>query len=181
MPRIFFALSLPESVRQQLITLQARLGVAANAVKWVGKENLHLTLQFIGEVTELKLRQILQGAEMAAACCAKFSMMLADVGVFPSPAQPRVIWAGVSEGKEELTKLAQALDIALGRLPEKSFAPHVTLGRFRSGQISNIANALQTEELFRTEVITVESFYCFESTLTRRGPIYRQLKEIILS
>lgn len=180
MHRIFFALALPEQVRQQLADLQKRLEPAAGAVKWVEKDNFHLTLQFIGSVDESRLRQLLRNAEAAAACCTKFTITLAGVGAFPSTAKPRVIWTGVTEGRKELRELVQALNIALDKLPDKPFSPHVTLGRVRPGRVVNFAQTLQAGSSFYTEPIKINSFYCWQSTLTRSGPIYRQLKEFTL-
>lgn len=181
MSRIFFALTLPEEIRANLLALRRRLALAPGAVKWVESENLHLTLYFIGDVDKSRMPQLLQRAAAAAADSLKFTVSVRGVGVFPTINRPRVLWAGVEEGQSEIIKLAHALNKSFGNTQRQSFSPHITIGRIRPGKQINIKPFLLQEAQFYAGTFKVSSFTCFASTLTRQGPVYRVIKEILLS
>ncbi|NLZ38703.1 MAG: RNA 2',3'-cyclic phosphodiesterase [Firmicutes bacterium] len=181
MSRIFFALTLPEEIKTSLLALRKGLTIKPNAVKWVEKENLHLTLHFVGDVDNARIPQLLQKAAAAAAGTAKFTVSVEGVGVFPSLYRPRVVWAGIKKGQAEVIALAQALKQTLGSAQKQPLSPHITIGRIRSGKQLAIEPFLQREAQFYAGTFEVSSFTCFTSTLTRHGPIYRIIKEILLS
>ena len=180
MPRIFFALDLPEQIRENLAQLQSSIPHASCAVKLVEKENFHLRLLFCGEVTEATLQQMLQQAQPVANTFPSFTFGIGGVGVFPSPARPRVFWTGIREGREHLMRLATSLSRALGVLPGHAFTPHLTLGRVRQGKSVNSRGFLEQTD-FYAGAFTADRFFCVESILTRRGPVYTKLKEFMLA
>lgn len=104
-------------------------------VKWIRPENIHLTLQFLGDVGSGEIEELsfcLSGAfrDMVA-----FEVVLSGVGCFPSILKPRVFWVGIQSGKEALKNLySRVVQITtpLGFTPEdRAFEPHVTLGRVK--------------------------------------------------
>lgn len=175
MARIFFGLELPEAVRERLQLLQDLLGIQPEAVRWVEKHNLHLTLQFIGEVPEEGVRKIVSDATRAADAVSSFVLGISGVGAFPGPSRPRVLWAGVGEGEKQVRLLAGELSRCLGLVPDKPFSPHITLGRVREGCKVQISDALCRERDYSGGAVQVERFVCFGSTLTPKGPVYREI------
>lgn len=179
MPRIFFAVDLPDKVKDAVLNLQCGIKAETGAVKWVERKNLHITLQFIGEVDEAQAAAIVAWAREAAAGLAPFEMGIGGFGAFPSTARPRVYWAGITKGKEELARLASALSSAIGIKPDKPFSPHITVGRVREGRTGPAVSGVGLLG-FTAGSVYVDRFHCIESTLTKQGPLYRKRDTFLL-
>lgn len=175
MARIFFAIVLPDAVKERLERLKRLLDPAPGAVKWVEKQNLHLTLQFIGEISEDKLLQMLDLALHAAAAVLPFNLEVRGAGAFPGHSRPRVLWAGINKGETPAKHLASELSRHIGIAPDKPFSPHITLGRVREGRTARIDGALSRERDYSAGIVSVKHFVCMESTLTPGGPVYREI------
>jgi RNA 2',3'-cyclic 3'-phosphodiesterase len=95
----------------------------------------HVTLRFLGEVGADRNAMIAAKLAPVAEGSIPFGVRLEGVGAFPSPDRPRVVWVGVTEGRNELVELARrvrsALEPEFGREREE-FVPHLTLFRVRS-------------------------------------------------
>jgi len=133
--RTFIAVEVAKSVRERLVDLQDKLRAAAPEVKFVDSENLHLTLKFLGEVDETDLYDVCKAAQKAVAESIRFSVHVVGVGAFPNAQRPRVIWAGIGEGADELTFLHDLLEEEYRSQgyprEDRPFTPHLTLGRMR--------------------------------------------------
>jgi RNA 2',3'-cyclic 3'-phosphodiesterase len=149
-----------------LLDESARMALAANARKICGVErlfrlipptNLHLTLQFLGEV-ELSSLPGIQGAmSSAVAGIREFTVDFVGSGAFPNPRRPRVVWIGLGRGASEMTQLAQRLTDALRRLgfvPDKPFTPHVTVARARGRGSSASLSALPPSTPLASQQVT---------------------------
>jgi 2'-5' RNA ligase len=180
MPRIFFAVHITGDIRDRLEGLQKRLETGHRAIKWVEKENLHLTLQFLGNVSPEQLDAILRRAALTGENLESFVVEIRGVGAFPTPARPRVLWAGVGQGATGLSLLAARLFRCLSVSPDKPFSPHLTLGRVREGHQVRLQEALSRENDFFAGSFKVESFECMESVLTPHGPVYSSVANFLL-
>ncbi len=141
--RAFVALELPEQVKAYLASLQESLQATARrqrldlgrSLKWVAPEGIHLTLRFLGGVDVELLAPLRQAVETAGAGVIAPHLQLVSLGAFPSPRQPRVLWAGLAGDIAIVETLQQRLtgELAkLGFVPEKRpFTPHLTLARVR--------------------------------------------------
>lgn len=137
--RLFIAVEPPPPVRRRLAAIQAEMkrlaGRNADDVRWVGPDNLHVTLQFLGSVPEERVEDVKAALAGAAAEIAPLHLELRGAGAFPHGRKPRVLWAGLSGDVDRLTALAASIGNALAPLgfpPEdRPFSPHVTLGRSR--------------------------------------------------
>ena len=111
-----------------------------------------------------------------------FEMSLGGLGAFPGPASPRVIWAGVKEGAQNTINLAKSLEDQLEKIgfekEKRSFHPHLTLGRLRSGQNKGkLSNLLRSIEFKSPSTIKVTHLSLIQSTLTPSGAIYTPLHQ----
>ncbi|MHB1133054.1 MAG: RNA 2',3'-cyclic phosphodiesterase [Chloroflexota bacterium] len=141
--RLFIALELPAKVRDELGRQQADLRAlvaqqnlpAGSSLKWTAPEGIHLTLKFLGEVTEKSVATLVEA--MAAACArrAPLALTLAGRGAFPNALRPRILWVGIGGEVAALEQLQKAVDLQVGKLgffPEdRPFSPHLTLARVR--------------------------------------------------
>ncbi len=187
--RTFIAIELSPQIKDFLAQLQGRLKTSGSDVKWVGPQNIHLTLKFLGETDEAGLEKITALLEEIAQNTKPFPIRLASAGAFPKLKFPRVIWAGIDKGDSEVKKIAQGLEEKIAKakigIPNESkpFSSHITLGRVRSGLnrerlVENLETLIsQPGEYFSGQEFTVTKITLFKSTLTPKGPIYEILKE----
>src|SRR3989338_871018 len=92
MPRLLVALPLIFSFKEQFKPLLIELA-EISGIKLVPLENLHVTLQFVGQVNALEVDRIIDALQVVGQQCSSFSVIVQKVGVFPDLAQPRVVWA----------------------------------------------------------------------------------------
>lgn len=173
MHRLFVALDLPDAIKDQLV--EVAKGVPG--VKWVGREQMHLTLRFIGEVDDAQLAAA--QAALAGVRAAPFDMLLKGVGQFPPRGAARVLWVGVAPAPG-LTALQRGVEAAISgaQLPpaDKPFAAHITLGRVRtSPQPMVIGRYLNQHAAFETPPIPAREFALYASRLSPHGPSYTRL------
>jgi len=161
-----------KDVLNSIHKIQTELNIKAKPVEL---HNMHFTVQFLGEVSEEmigKISDALNSIEFSA-----FSITFASIGVFPKPNSPRVIWIGVTDGINELEKLAEMIRSKLsdiGFSPDKKFKPHVTIFRVKN-KIEGISSKLEkfSSYSFGKQVVTEIKFK--KSELTPDGPIYTDL------
>jgi RNA 2',3'-cyclic 3'-phosphodiesterase len=147
-------------------------------VKWVPAHQFHFTLKFLGEIPEEAAGRAVAALERVTAGLAPFPLRSAGLGGFPTAERPSVLWAGVTDGKAELSALADAVErelVADGFPRErKPFKPHLTLGRVREGARVPAAVPQMLAQAHGQEFGTarVERVVLMRSELTPRGSIY---------
>jgi RNA 2',3'-cyclic 3'-phosphodiesterase len=132
--RTFVAVFPPHEVREALFRAAHDLP-ASKAFRLIGPEKLHLTLKFLGNVTEEDLIRVEQALEQLRGRHEPFEVSTSGFGAFPSQRRPRILWAGVGEGSEPLRAVAHSVDdllepVGFGR-ERRPYVPHLTLGRAR--------------------------------------------------
>src|SRR6266567_1567450 len=153
MTRTFIALELNETLQHYLGAIIRRMKQELPALAWVDPTGIHLTLAFLGVLSDEQLSQAVSAAELAARKAAPFDFHLSQPGVFGTPRQPRVIWIGVDEPSGKLLQLHQQLNLELTRrgfeVDTHPFSPHLTLSRVKT--------SLKAEELQRLQrLLTVK-------------------------
>lgn len=183
--RAFIGIDLPEAVRESLGALQRELAESHADVKWVEPANLHITLKFLGEISEEQRREVEALLKRLAAQTPRFLVSLEGVGAFPSIRAPRVVWVGISQGSNAVTGLAESIEresAALGfQREEREFAPHLTLGRVRSGrQRRELTQRLETLTWTPLPAWSASTVTLYQSVLSAAGPRYSVLAEVPL-
>jgi RNA 2',3'-cyclic 3'-phosphodiesterase len=168
--RLFVAIDLPWSVREQLAALT---GTGIPGARWVPPENYHLTLRFIGEIPGHVARDVddaLMGLRARG-----FELTLAGMGTFTKGGISNTLYAGV-EKTPSLDHLRNKIETALQRMglePERRrFQPHVTLARLDNPVEAKVASFVQAHNLFRAGPIPVEHFTLFSSLLCKDHAVY---------
>ena len=174
--RAFVALEIPANVVDSLVQAEKELEATGADIKLVERENLHLNLKFLGEISEAQ-------ASQARSRLAKLSLKGADiavrgVGAFPSPSRPRVVWAGVAPEDEHLVvPIAEGVLAALegiGERDDRPFRPHVTLGRVRTGRnMRELVEVLRRNAGREFGAAGLREIKLKSSTLTPSGPVYK--------
>jgi 2'-5' RNA ligase len=179
--RLFIASPLPVEIEEMLGKVIFDLKQKRGKVKWVAPKNIHLTLKFLGEVSEEKIEPIKGAIQTVASRHRQVESVIDKVGAFPDFRRPRVVWAGISGNIELLQNLAAEIESEMEKLgfeeEKREFRSHLTLGRVKdSSSVGELAEAIKVYEI-GPESVTFESLVLFKSTLTPQGPIYDRLFE----
>ena len=183
--RTFIAVLISEELKRRIALVQEEFKKVAPEVKWVAEENFHVTLKFLGNVNAGSLGRISEAVAAAANGIEPFEIEVGGVGAFPSSRRPRVIWVGVTAGKQELVELAGRVDKQLEKLgfarEDRPFKSHITIGRVKEGQgVENLVPALERAQVGYLGTVHVGSIALMKSDLRRDGPVYSVLSEISL-
>ncbi|HUH03491.1 MAG TPA: RNA 2',3'-cyclic phosphodiesterase [Kofleriaceae bacterium] len=157
--------------RQKLATAAEAAGVQ---VRWVAPATYHITLEFLGWTRPETIEPLRDRIGRALAGRRRFRIRTAGGGAFPSPERARVVWAGIEDRSEGLTRLAQLVQTEAVRLgfpaEKRAFHPHVTLGRTKEfADLSTVLVALAEQNFSET---SVESVILFESKMKSYGSEY---------
>jgi 2'-5' RNA ligase len=183
--RSFLAIELPKPILTKIEEVQADLRLAHGDVRWVSPEKIHLTLKFFGNIEEARIDTIFRSIEKPIQGTSRFSLKVRGVGAFPQLKNPRVIWMGLVEEGEVLTSLQKQIETQLEKIgfqPEdRSFHPHLTLGRVRSSRgKGDLVGRIEKHKEEEFGDLQVERVVLFKSDLKPSGPIYTPLKEMKL-
>jgi len=173
MHRLFVAIRPPEDVRDLLIDAMD----GTPELRWVGDEQLHLTLRFIGEVERPLAEDLAAG--LARLTFERFPLALSGVGRFDHRGGG-TLWAGVRP-KEPLKALAAKVGRAcqsVGLAPERrAFHPHITLARWKGPPPSQLDSFMTRHGGLRSAPWEADRFILYESRLGRDGPHYEAAAE----
>ena len=171
--RLFVALALPDEVAASLMLIQGGVPGA----RWQTREQLHLTLRFIGEVHGHDATML--DDALADIRAPAFALQLHAVGQFGGK-QVHALWAGVRRN-EALDHLQRKVDSAIRRVgqpqDQHKFTPHVTLARLRGAEQSKVLEWLTHHALYTSAEFEVGAFRLYSSKLTSDGGLYRVEQE----
>jgi 2'-5' RNA ligase len=178
MKRLFVAIHIEPFEEFTDAFLVIREEMAAERIKWVEEENLHLTLKFIGEVDDEMIRKIdLQLKTVPYLGGIDFS--IEGVGLIRNLSDPRALYANI-KNRSTLEILNREIDARLAdagiEAGTKIFMPHLTLGRIKFLRDKDLLKAILDD--FRNtyfQKVSCKEFILFESILTPKGPIYKRL------
>ena len=182
MIRTFIAIELSEHIKKELSDIEKELKETKAVAKWVKPDDIHLTLKFLGNVEEEKIELIKKSIQESVKGVTPFIIDLKDIGAFPSPSRPRVIWVGVQSGKERIKNLAESIEGNLEKIgfkkEDRQFSAHITLGRIKSLVNIDKLKDLIKEKKYHSSSFEVSKIAIMRSDLTPEGPIYTKLSEI---
>ncbi len=132
--RLFVALALPDEAIEEIGTfINSMPTMAAGNVRWIPRENVHLTLMFLGDTSAELQPQVREQLSAAASNTSPFRLKLGETGAFPSFHSPKILWIGLDGEVRKLMQLQGRVEGALrtiGFEPEhRAFRPHITVGR----------------------------------------------------
>jgi len=185
--RLFIAIELPAELGSKLCETAGRLFPTGNhKVKVVERENLHLTLAFIGEVQPSLISAIILVMEQIAGEFPPVDAVVKGIGVFPAKGMPRVVWAGVWEKQGHLAAMHRVLVEKLSELQmpvdtKFRYRPHITLAR-----IKEVGGGVELNLPIATKPVPfgglpIRELVLMESRLSREGSKYYPVERIPLN
>jgi RNA 2',3'-cyclic 3'-phosphodiesterase len=175
--RLFTGIELDNGVKSSVEALYHRFDRHKEILKFTPKENLHITLNFLGDVFEEKIPEAVKAVEEAAASHDAFFASASGISCFGSPKYARVIWAGIDRHSLKVSALYESLKInleAAGFEQEKrAYTPHITIARCKEGvNIARILPDIKFDFKIKVSKITL-----FKSTLENSGALHEILFE----
>lgn len=135
--RCFIAIEIPEKILDEVVKLSGKLAksIADDSARWCNREQLHITLKFLGNVDALKIDALKSAIQRTCSGFNQFQLTLGGIGCFPDIQKPRVIWLGIGGDLKVLNELQAAIDIETADFgdhqEEREFKPHLTLARVK--------------------------------------------------
>ena len=184
--RCFVAVAISPETRGFLERFMREARGAFSSYRFASTENLHITLQFLGDVDRSRVPELAEALTSAVRGLRKFSAGLGEAGSFPSRDTPRILHVAVGQGQAELSRLAGGVVAALSPLgfrPDKPFMSHITLGRARDrdrqaalgGDVAASWRAAFSQFMERAKGPIdweIPEVILMESVLGAKGPIY---------
>ena len=183
--RLFVSVDLPDDLAGAVADVQEPLR-DASGLSFTDPTQAHVTLKFLGETPRSRVGRIESAIRDAVdeAGVEPFEATFGGLGAFPSEEYIRVVWIGVREGSEELTRLHEAIEgrlVDLGLDPEDhEFTPHATLARMNHATNKALVQQVLRESDPTVGTTTVEEVRLTESEQGPDGPIYSTVERFPL-
>jgi 2'-5' RNA ligase len=181
--RAFIAVEIPLAIREAVCNatepLQKSIG---SAVRWVPMQNMHLTLKFLGDVSQSNVEMLSEMLHAEADLFQCFDLHLGGIASFPNLKRPRVIYIGI-QAPPTIEALQRGIESASRRLgyesEERSFSPHLTIGRVKQTvsptEQQAIRRALEETRIDSLGTARVDSVHLYKSDLKPTGSVYTRL------
>ena len=180
--RSFLAFDIENAeVIEKMEAAQGLLVQTGADLRLVQPRNIHLTIRFLGGIPPQLVEKVFE--EMKKVQFTPFEARIAGLGAFPDLHYPRVVWAGMTYGADQLKDVFSQLEPRLQRLgfaPDpKGFSPHLTIARVRSGKNkSQLADLVAKNANYYFGTVKAQCLRLKRSILSPKGPTYSTLKEI---
>ena len=179
MKRIFIAVKIgPDEVFRKVIST-FKFGLKDENINWINPENIHLTLAFLGDTEEGKIKVISSVIKEKCEGFGNFEIKVKGTGVFKNLNDPRVIWTGI-ETSEKLKQLYILINKCLGeadiKIEDRLFKPHLTLGRIKHMKPGNsLKDLIEKYRETQLQLVPVNEIILYESILLPQGPVYKPI------
>jgi 2'-5' RNA ligase len=179
--RLFFAIDLPDLIRQSITDLMTQLKQEtwAKYIRWTLPENLHITLRFLGACSAEQIEAVVKTTKNAIKTLKPFPIYLNKINLFPSKTNPHVL-AIIINPASALFQLAQNIEqtvVAHGFTPEeRAYLPHLTLGRLTRSKPIYFQN---TFPLFEIHFV-VDKFVLLNSEVIANKRHYKAIETFAL-
>ncbi|MEM2098377.1 MAG: RNA 2',3'-cyclic phosphodiesterase [Candidatus Bathyarchaeia archaeon] len=179
--RSFIAIDIENAeTKRKIAAVQQLLTKTGAELKLVETQNIHITLRFLGDITPPMIEKIFM--EMQKIQFTPFTIHIKGIGAFPDTRYPRIVWAGITEGTNQLKNIFNQLEPRLHTLgiqpDQKGFSPHLTIARVKSGKNrAQLAEIITKNANYEFGTIEANCLRLKKSELTPKGPLYATLRE----
>ncbi len=170
------AIELTAEIRDALQEVQSALGRAADGIRWIRQEQLHLTVKFLGETPDGEVPRVAEAVARSAARSRPFEMQLTECGCFPPGGPVRIVWVGTHDGSGALQESVYAVEEEMEGIdfPRESrpFSAHLTIGRAKDGRGSSAIRTAVERCTVKPVIQSVGELTLMSSVLSPKGPSY---------
>lgn len=176
--RIFVAVDISEEARQKIANYIADLRREFSDLRigWDKPEKLHLTLKFLGEMSDSQLSKLEKIVDDISSDTGKFELKIQNTGVFPTPKKARVLWLDVINKDETLTELNTRLETECEKIgfpkETRKYVPHLTIARIKEPHKAKSLAIKHLQTKFEPVAFEVSAITIYESRLQATGSIY---------
>ena len=174
--RAFVAVEIPDvAVLDAIVKFQSEAAATGAGLKLVGRENLHYTIRFFGEISERQAAEV--DSRLASLRPKAVDVEVSGAGAFPSASRPSVVWVGVAREDEQamfpIAKEVRDATAGIGQDEDRPFKPHLTVGRVRNGKgIDRLGEFLSLNSERTFGKVKLSALKLKSSVLTPSGPVY---------
>lgn len=181
--RTFLAFDIPEFYREELKTLISECNLyQSKGIKWVNPENLHITLQFIGEINHQAVHSIREMMQENFKEKSIFDITNPKMELIPGR-QPRLLWIRYLVSEKEIIssikKVRKKISEMGCKLDFKPIQFHLTLGRIKT-RVNDRFVQYVMQKSFTTKPIHISQITFYKSVLKPDGPIYEAIETVDL-
>jgi len=186
--RAFLAVEIPQEIREKIKNIIEEFKRITNRnninkVKWVKPENIHITIYFFGELNEKDVLYTIKELSSIEDIISPFEVSIKGISAFPRPEYPKVIWCGIEDKSDSLKKANHFVKDLINNnrlnveIDNKEYSPHLTIGRVKSKYSKSLVEKINSLEKASFGKFIVNELILFSSTLTKSGPIYKEIKK----
>lgn len=184
--RVFVTIEISEEARRKTAkyTEFLRKTFPKVRVSWEKAEKLHLTLKFLGEIEDSKLAKLIVAVEKTSRQITEFKLQITETGVFPKPANAKVLWIDTKDTNGEMFHLNRILENECEKQGFKretrGFKPHLTIARLREPANSKDLIENHLREKFEPVEFKVSEIVIYESVLYPQGSTYEKYQTFLI-
>jgi len=177
MKRIFIGVKVEATDNLLRIYSSLKSLMGMEKIKWVDPGNIHLTLAFLGDTEDDRIKAASIMLKNVCTGFGEFSFTLKGTGVFRNFRDPRVLWIGIDQ-PEKVQKLYDVVNTGLKdtgfTVESRPFSPHITIGRIKLiRDRENLKSSVERYQKDFIQEVNVNEVILFESILKPEGPVYR--------
>ena len=177
--RLFVAILLNDDVRAALARLQQNLERRCDGVRWVREDQLHVTVKFLGDVSDGDVPEVTEAITRGATEGGPFSMKVEVAGCFPPGGGVRIVWAGATEPSKAMQQSVEAINRELEELgferERRAWSPHITIGRVKFDKSAGRIRGAVEQVSYPGIEQAVDSVTLMSSVLEPGGPTYARV------
>jgi RNA 2',3'-cyclic 3'-phosphodiesterase len=170
--RLFISIPISGDISE--ILEECGKNVRVESIRWIPKQNIHITLYFLGDVKEDFIPNLVQNLEQLYSKTKNFNLSFEKITFAPPNKQASMIWAQFHKNSNYESLLKQTEDVikkSLNRTTQynsKELIPHITLARFKIPINTKIFHLKQPQ----IPELQIDSCKLMESELNSNGSIY---------
>ena len=177
--RIFLSIPVPNVVKNIKQMLTSTCENERAEIRWVKHNNLHLTVQFLGSVSDEKISKIIKEVENVVSSINSFVLTVSETGCFPNTSKPSVLYLGVGGNIKALKALVVKINDKMSKIGFKkdseSFIPHITVAKINYPQKFNPDLSIFLNSTYDKVEFLVDSIQLLESKTLTEGVVYKTL------
>ncbi|MGC8828431.1 MAG: RNA 2',3'-cyclic phosphodiesterase [Verrucomicrobiia bacterium] len=189
--RCFIAIRPPEELLDKILDIRKEFEkkLPGNFIRWCSKEQLHLTLKFLGNVKDEDIEKLKDSLRDSCTGFSRFELAICGLGCFPNFDFPRVIWLGITGDTGVLISLQETIEINVCEFgeckEEQEFRPHLTLGRIKNAPRKELVSIAKELKIAAEKIGLIGSWIADEvllmqSILQQSGAVYKELAKFKL-